>query len=122
MNRKILERDGHAAEALIAVLLCMGVIIPHSMGLGGGSLLTIYDKNKGPLMIDAREMAPSKANEYMFDGRPDLSSKGVLSIAVPGEIHGRNYINQCLQKQTNSETRASISLRKSTVSVQYSVE
>jgi gamma-glutamyltranspeptidase len=36
-------KEGNAVDAVISVLLCMGVTIPESMGLGGGSLIIIYN-------------------------------------------------------------------------------
>ena len=46
-RRDILSRKGTAADAVIASLFCSGVVNPHSMGLGGGFLLTYYDKEAG---------------------------------------------------------------------------
>ena len=43
ITRKILKSGGNAVDAAISVLLCMGVTIPESMGLGGGSLIVIYN-------------------------------------------------------------------------------
>lgn len=43
LNRSIMDEHGNAVDAAIAVLLCMGVTIPESMGLGGGSMIVIYN-------------------------------------------------------------------------------
>lgn len=37
-----MEEGGNAIDSAIAVLLCMGVTIPESLGLGGGSMIVIY--------------------------------------------------------------------------------
>ncbi|XP_043255002.1 glutathione hydrolase 1 proenzyme-like isoform X1 [Colletes gigas] len=85
----ILKKDGSAVDAAIAALLCEGVASLHSMGLGGGFLMTIWNaRTKTADYLDARETAPSGAHENMFQGDLSLSMYGGLSIAVPGELYG----------------------------------
>ncbi|KAL0131679.1 hypothetical protein PUN28_002905 [Cardiocondyla obscurior] len=89
IGKDILSRNGSAVDAAIAALLCEGVASLHSMGLGGGFLMTIWDaKNKRADYLDAREVAPSAATENMFDGDADLAMYGGLAVAVPGELMG----------------------------------
>lgn len=65
--RNILRRGGSVADSAIAALLCEGVTNPHSMGIGGGFILTIYIKRKGKAeILNARECAPCRSNKYMF--------------------------------------------------------
>ena len=93
LNRKILQQDGTAADSIIAVLLCMGVTIPESMGLGGGSMLLFYNRTeRQAYVIDARETAAAAASKDMFHGNEKLASDGPLSIAVPGE--NKNCFNR----------------------------
>lgn len=93
LNRKILQQDGTAADGIIAALLCMGVTIPESMGLGGGSMLLFYNRTeRQAYVIDARETAAAKASKDMFGGNEKLSSDGPLSIAVPGK--NKNCFNR----------------------------
>ncbi|XP_065208918.1 scoloptoxin SSD14-like [Planococcus citri] len=87
--KNILQKGGKAVDALISAMLCEGVTVPNTMGIGGGSFMTIYDKsrNKASVII-ARETAPAKSTADMYHGNPKLSTKGGLAIGIPGEIKG----------------------------------
>ncbi|XP_059511147.1 glutathione hydrolase 5 proenzyme-like isoform X2 [Stegostoma tigrinum] len=91
IGRNILLQGGSAVDSAIAALLCTSIVNPQSMGIGGGSIFTIYDASKGNVtIINAREMAPQKVKPGLFNGcgpfpKPDSGSQWV---AVPGELSG----------------------------------
>lgn len=82
-----MESGGSAIDTAIAVMLCEGVVLPHSMGVGGGLFATMYLKEDSRIRsIVARERAPLAANETMFVGWPRRTITGAIAAAVPGEL------------------------------------
>lgn len=84
--RKMLDIGGSVADAAIAGLLCEGVASPQSTGLGGGFVMTIFDKKNDKVKtLIARDVAPLAATEDMFVNR---TVTGGLAVSVPGELKG----------------------------------
>lgn len=92
----VLKKEGSAADAAIAVMMCEGVTCPQSTGLGGGFVMTMYTKETRKVeTLIARERAPAAATEVMFNGMPEEASQvDGLSIAVPGELAGLWELHQ----------------------------
>ena len=66
----VLRRNGTAVDAAIATLFCNGAIHSHSMGLGGGFLMTVFIKAENKVYsLTAREAAPKAAFETMYTVR-----------------------------------------------------
>ena len=89
VGKEILEEGGTAVDAAVAALFCNGIYSCHSMGLGGGFLMTIYNHSAGTAeVLNARETAPGLTTEDMFHGNGSLSTKSPLAVGVPGQVAG----------------------------------
>ena len=89
----VLKAGGNAVDAACATALALGVLHPESSGIGGGAFMMVYvARDKKVYALDARERAPSAttAAAYMKDGHAvaELSQRGGLAVAVPGEVRG----------------------------------
>ncbi|XP_028396634.1 glutathione hydrolase 1 proenzyme-like [Dendronephthya gigantea] len=83
----VMRENGTAIDAAIATLICLGLIHPHSSGIGGGGYMLLYKRStKKATYLDFRETAPGASTSDMFVNKTDESKKGKLSVAVPGEI------------------------------------
>nr|XP_037269201.1 scoloptoxin SSD14-like [Rhipicephalus microplus] len=102
VTRNIMKKGGNLADAAVATMLCMGVVLPHSMGIGGGFMATIYlRRSKKAMTLIARERAPGAATWDMFVGNETLSRRGGLSVAVPGELRGYRTLLRKLHATLN---------------------
>ncbi len=90
---EMLRQGGNAADAAVATALALGVVTPWSCGVGGGGFALVWRaEDRSATFLDFRETAPAAATADMFvrNGRPipDLSRRGALAVAVPGEVAG----------------------------------
>ena len=86
---EMLEKGGNAVDAIVAASLVASVVEPFHAGIGGGCLITYYDKAVGKFYTyDARGTAPAKAHPDLFlnaDGTVDQCAQihGGLSVITP---------------------------------------
>lgn len=86
---EILKAGGNAVDAAVAVSLALGVTEQYHSGIGGGGFILVYLAESGRVVaIDARERAPGRALRDMFEGAPERSREGALSVGVPGLLAG----------------------------------
>ena len=91
---KVLKQGGTAADAMVAVQAVLGLVEPQSSGIGGGAFVVYYDAKTGTTTtIDAREKAPSSAQEDRFSGHGFFSAwQSGLSVGVPGTPRMMEYV------------------------------
>lgn len=101
---EILKQGGNAIDAAVATSAMMGVVAPQYSGLGGGGFILIHlDQIDKTVSIDCREVAPKKADSYLFRKVNGIESShslgsgevvgyanriGYKAIGVPGNLAG----------------------------------
>ena len=98
-GREVLRKGGNAFDSAVATALALGVVHPHSSGIGGGAFAVYYHAKSGEIRaLDSRESAPSGIlmDHFRPGGKldPKLSVMGGLAVAVPGELKGLRYLHQ----------------------------
>ncbi|MCH5598108.1 gamma-glutamyltransferase [Niabella ginsengisoli] len=89
----MLKKGGNAFDAAIATQWALAVVYPGAGNIGGGGFMVATFKNKKPVALDYREMAPAAAFRDMYldeNGNPDSEKSlyGHLSCGVPGTVAG----------------------------------
>ena len=84
----MLRLGGNAFDAAVATALVLGVVNPHSSGLGGGGFAVYRTAGGEVASLDFREMAPSffTADTFAEQGRDP--ERGPWSTGIPGEPAG----------------------------------
>lgn len=62
-------------------------------GIGGGGFVLVRDSEGNYEAVDFRESAPAAAFQDMYQGNVNGSIYGGLSVAVPSEVRGLDYIH-----------------------------
>uniref|UniRef100_G3UKD6 Glutathione hydrolase n=1 Tax=Loxodonta africana TaxID=9785 RepID=G3UKD6_LOXAF len=84
---EVLSKQGSSVDAAVAAAMCLGIVAPHSSGLGGGGVMLVHDirRNKSRL-IDFRESAPGALREEAL--QRFWETKPGLLVGVPGMVKG----------------------------------
>uniref|UniRef100_A0A3Q0RIV2 Glutathione hydrolase n=1 Tax=Amphilophus citrinellus TaxID=61819 RepID=A0A3Q0RIV2_AMPCI len=89
----VLGKQGSSVDAAIAAALCLGIVHPHTSGIGGGGVMLVHNIRKNETrVIDFRETAPSAIHEEML--LTDLQNNTGLLVAVPGMLSGMHQAHQ----------------------------
>ncbi|KAF7659910.1 hypothetical protein LDENG_00291150 [Lucifuga dentata] len=89
----VLEKQGSSVDAAVTAALCLGIVHPHTSGIGGGGVMLVHDIRKNETRIfDFRETAPSAIHEEMLQSNLDLYP-GLL-VGVPGMLSGMHQAHQ----------------------------
>lgn len=87
IGSNLLRENGSAVDAAIGALLCVGVVNAQSAGIGGGLMMTVYDRTSGSAKaLIGRETAPAASTKNMYLGNKTLSQTGWMAAGVPGEV------------------------------------
>ncbi|KAF7297840.1 Gamma-glutamyltranspeptidase [Mycena kentingensis (nom. inval.)] len=99
---EILKIGGSAADAIIATGLCVGTIGAYHSGIGGGGFMLVRSQPQNTKhrpeyeTIDFREFMPALGNVTMYsnNSNPTASTRGGLSVGVPGELRGWEMLHK----------------------------
>jgi len=90
---KALAKGGNAVDAAVAMIATLNVVEPHSVGIGGDAFALLYLRKEKKLVgMNASGRAPYRANISWFHekGMKAVPERGILSVTVPGALHGWN--------------------------------
>ncbi|XP_065176754.1 glutathione hydrolase 1 proenzyme-like [Sycon ciliatum] len=93
VGNDIMKKGGSAVDSAVAILFCLGVVHPHSSGIGGGGFMLVRN-GSNTTVFNFRETAPSQARFDMYDGNEILMELGGLAVAVPGEVKGMEHAHR----------------------------
>uniref|UniRef100_A0A8P4KI79 Glutathione hydrolase n=1 Tax=Dicentrarchus labrax TaxID=13489 RepID=A0A8P4KI79_DICLA len=96
----VLGKQGSSVDAAITAALCLGIVHPHTSGIGGGGVMLVHDIRKNETrVIDFRETAPSAIHEEML--HTNLDQYPGLLVGVPGMLSGMHQAHQLYGRYSN---------------------
>lgn len=90
---KILAKGGNAIDAAVAMVSTLSVVEPYNVGIGGDAFALIYlAKEKRLIGMNGSGRAPyeAKLEWFLQKGMKEIPERGILSVTVPGALHGWN--------------------------------
>ena len=80
---------GNAIDAAISTAAALGVVEPHSSGIGGDGFILVYWAETGIVTgVNATGPAPYAANRDLYLKQGGIPMKGIRSVSVPGLVDG----------------------------------
>jgi gamma-glutamyltranspeptidase / glutathione hydrolase len=86
---RVLDADGTAADACVAMAAAMAVLSPMQTGMGGDAFLLFYEAETGRVTgLNGAGRAPSAVTiEKLLDlGLSEMPERGGLTVTVPGAV------------------------------------
>ncbi|MGI6037733.1 MAG: gamma-glutamyltransferase family protein [Limnochordia bacterium] len=86
----VLEAGGNAIDAAVAIAAISWVVMPDMCGLGGDIFMIGRQKDGSIWSINGSGVAPQGAevDYFLNQGYNQMPLDGILSVAVPGALHG----------------------------------
>src|SRR3954454_11121617 len=87
---ELLEAGGNAADAAVATMLAMCVVVPGSVGIGGygGSAVIYHAPSQRTLAIDFDSRAPLRFRKGDVTGERESNYYGARAVTVPAVVAG----------------------------------
>jgi gamma-glutamyltranspeptidase/glutathione hydrolase len=93
---EMLEGGGNAADAAVAAMLAMCVVVPGSVGLGGyGGSAVVYDgRSRRVVAVDFDSRAPLAFREGLVTADRESNYYGARAVTVPAVVAGLDLIRR----------------------------